>query len=481
MLDEDSELDLMEALGVAIEAAEKAGRIIWQSVEKRRAAAAAHATMAASTAPATAAPSTGAPTGPSSLLQIESKTTMNDLVTQYDKQCDEAIVHILSRYADDVRKEKPHIRFALMTEELNPDTPLSDNYTWVVDPIDGTMSFVHGLPDCCISIGLTHRRQPVLAVVFTPFISSGIRLTTAASAVLRSVQQQQAQQQAQQQLAVSSPAADMNSATATPTAGAADAHKAKAVVDTPSTISSSSPASPSFGGTAGSLVSPLAATAPGVRPDPRLPAAKAVHAAAGPLPTMTYTNPSVVPECNGELFTAIRGHGAFLNGRRLHVNASVKPPSSLVVFNCPYGVELTAAEANGPDAAEVRRRRHAEAVDCSAVLREELAVLPVSSIRCYGSCVTTLAQLAAGRVDAYLEPAGKAWDVCAGSLLVTEAGGVVRNMVGEAFDMTRDTTIVAAANDEMADLLTEKCVRHNFGRFWLLPKTSSDEPAEEKK
>lgn len=446
---DDSELDLLEALGVAIEAAEKAGRIIWQSVEKRRATAAAAATMHNNPSRTAAASSPTPPSGhvPASLagsaLQIESKTSATDLVTQYDKQCDEVITRILSQYAEDVRKEKPHLRFSLMTEELNPTTPLTDDYTWVVDPIDGTMSFVHGLPDCCVSIGLTYRKQPVLAVVFTPFISSGVRLTTAASAVLRSVQQQ-----AQQQLTSTTAAA----------------------ADVPATKGGSSEASP---WTDLSSPSPTAATPPG-KPATAAPrvdvhrAATAVAAKSSPQPSMIYSSPSVVPECNGELFTAIRGQGAYLNGRRLSVNAKATAPTGIIVFNYPYGVELTAAEAVRPDAAALRAARQADAVDCSVQLRRDLALLPVAGLRCYGSCVTTLAQIAAGRVDANLEPAGKAWDVCAGSLLVTEAGGVVRNMLGEPFDMAHDTTIVAAANVAMADLLTTRCKKLDFGRFWLL-------------
>lgn len=459
MYDDDTELDLMEALGVAIEAAEKAGRIIWQSVEKRHAAAAAAATINSAqnmnnnnnNGVNNSAKTTGnggsPPASAGSALQIQAKTSATDLVTQYDKQCDEVITRILSQYAEDVQKEKPHIRFSLLTEELNPNTPLTDDYTWVVDPIDGTMSFVHGLPDCCVSIGLTYRKQPVLAVVFTPFISSGVRLTTAASAVLRSVQQQAQQQQ--QQTALHNNSSNNKAADGAPAKGGSDASPLTGLAS-PSPTAATPPGRPTH-------VSPKA--------DLRTPAAPA---AAAPLPTMTYASPSVVPECNGELFTAIRGQGAYLNGRRLSVHAGATPATSLVVFNYPYGVELTAAEAARADAVALRAARQADAVDCSVRIRQELAELPVAGLRCYGSSVTTLAQIAAGRVDAYLEPAGKAWDVCAGSLLVTEAGGVVRNMLGEPFDMTHDTTIVAAANLAMADLFTSRCKKHDFGRFWLL-------------
>ena len=41
--------------------------------------------------------------------------------------------------------------------------------TWIVDPIDGTQNFVHGLPCSCVSIGLAERGVPVLGVVFDPY------------------------------------------------------------------------------------------------------------------------------------------------------------------------------------------------------------------------------------------------------------------------------------------------------------------------
>ncbi|KPI87474.1 putative Myo-inositol-1 phosphatase [Leptomonas seymouri] len=461
MYEADTELDLMEALGVAIEAAEKAGSIIWQSVEKRRAAAAAAATVRGTSKNRNVHNTGTADPGvsPSSALQIETKASPTDLVTQYDKQCDEVITRVLYHYVKDVQKEKPHLRFCFLTEELNPSTPLTDDYTWVVDPIDGTMSFVHGLPDCCISIGLTHRKQPVLAVVFTPFICSGVRLTTAASAVLRSIQQQTQPQPPS--LFISG---GQNCATTTsPVPAIVDAREAKRPGDAAAGALPMAP--PSIPPAVAAKLNKKTNADPKI--ETRMPVSAAAAAA---LPTTAHSSHSMVPECNGELFTAIRGQGAFLNGRRLHVNRKATPSTSLVVLNYPYGVALTTEEAASPDAAEIRRCRHREAIDCSAQILEELAQLPVSGMRCYGSCVTTLAQIAAGRADAYLEPASKAWDVCAGSLLVTEAGGVVRNMLGEEFDMARDTTIVAAANQEMAELFTKRCVDHKFGRFWLLEK-----------
>lgn len=49
---------------------------------------------------------------------------------------------------------------------------LDGDLTWVLDPVDGTVNFVHGLPLCAVSLGLVRRRRPVLGVVEMPFLGS---------------------------------------------------------------------------------------------------------------------------------------------------------------------------------------------------------------------------------------------------------------------------------------------------------------------
>ena len=57
--------------------------------------------------------------------------------------------------------------------------------------------------------------------------------------------------------------------------------------------------------------------------------------------------------------------------------------------------------------------------------------LRVSGIRRAGSAALDLAYLAAGRVDGFWEIGLKAWDIAAGALLITEAGGMVSDFSGE--------------------------------------------------
>lgn len=54
-------------------------------------------------------------------------------------------------------------------ETYDPARPLTDEPTFIVDPIDGTTNFVHGFPFVCISLGFAIDRRPVIGVVFNPF------------------------------------------------------------------------------------------------------------------------------------------------------------------------------------------------------------------------------------------------------------------------------------------------------------------------
>ncbi|KAH8485952.1 hypothetical protein H0E87_027405, partial [Populus deltoides] len=49
-------------------------------------------------------------------------------------------------------------------------TELTDEPTWIVDPLDGTINFVHGFPFVCISIGLTIGKVPTVGVVYNPIM-----------------------------------------------------------------------------------------------------------------------------------------------------------------------------------------------------------------------------------------------------------------------------------------------------------------------
>lgn len=104
-----------------------------------------------------------------------------------------------------------------------------------------------------------------------------------------------------------------------------------------------------------------------------------------------------------ECFTASAGRGAFLNGRPIHTSRVSRLSESLCAVGFPPG-----AQGDTPD------------------LHAFLQALPAcQALRRTGSAALNLCFVAAGRFDAAWSFATKIWDMAAGTLLVSEAGGVV--------------------------------------------------------
>ncbi len=47
-------------------------------------------------------------------------------------------------------------------------TEWTDAPTWIIDPVDGTLNFVHGYPNVCVSIGLAIKKEMVLGIIHVP-------------------------------------------------------------------------------------------------------------------------------------------------------------------------------------------------------------------------------------------------------------------------------------------------------------------------
>ena len=112
---------------------------------------------------------------------------------------------------------------------------------------------------------------------------------------------------------------------------------------------------------------------------------------------------------SNELFTATRGGGAFLNDRAIRVADRVDLADGLI------GTGFSFRES---DDMEGYARLFIEMSGACAGLRRP------------GACALDLANVAAGRLDGFFEQGVNAWDMAAGSLLVTEAGGRVGNYAG---------------------------------------------------
>jgi myo-inositol-1(or 4)-monophosphatase len=137
----------------------------------------------------------------------------------------------------------------------------------------------------------------------------------------------------------------------------------------------------------------------------------------------------------GELFTAVRGGGAWLGGERLQVSAT---PALARAMVCT-GVQSDDPVAIAEFAARLERLHTA----CRAV-------------RCLGSPALCLAFIAAGRIDAFLErDATYAWDVAAGALMITEAGGRIEDLDGGSLNLGPGLANVLATNGTIHDALAE--------------------------
>ncbi|HLO16721.1 MAG TPA: inositol monophosphatase family protein [Anaerolineales bacterium] len=81
-----------------------------------------------------------------------------DLVTEFDKHSEEIII-------SSIQQEFPD--HAILAEESGHNNTISE-YQWVIDPLDGTTNFAHGIPVFSVSIGLLKNDSPVLGVAYDP-------------------------------------------------------------------------------------------------------------------------------------------------------------------------------------------------------------------------------------------------------------------------------------------------------------------------
>lgn len=219
------------------------------------------------------------------LAQVRSKG-IHDLVTEIDERSQAIILEkILARFPD----------HSILAEESDQDTAgASPDWRWIIDPIDGTTNFTHGVPPYAVSIGLQYKARSVVGVVY-----------------------------------------DVS---------------------------------------------------------------------------------------RDELFTAVAGQGAWMNGRRLRVSEADRLEDCLLTTGFPY-----------------RSFGHADTY--LAVLKEFFQ--RAQGVRRPGSASVDLAWVAAGRFDGFFEIGLSPWDVAAGVLLVEEAGGRVSDF-GAGLDPVTGGQVIAS-------------------------------------
>lgn len=111
-----------------------------------------------------------------------------------------------------------------------------------------------------------------------------------------------------------------------------------------------------------------------------------------------------------ELFTASRGRGAYLNGRRIRVSKRIRIEESLIGTGFPF--------------------RKLDMLDGYLAMMR-VVMERAAGLRRPGAAALDLAYVAAGRLDGFFELGLAPWDAAAGSLLITEAGGMVGNFGAE--------------------------------------------------
>jgi myo-inositol-1(or 4)-monophosphatase len=229
------------------------------------------------------------------ILKINTKSP-NDFVTEVDQAAEKIIIEtLLQAYPD----------HGILAEESGREHGAKHSeYVWIIDPLDGTTNFIHGLPMYCVSIALAHRGVVQQAVVYDP--------------------------------------------------------------------------------------------------------------------------------TRNDLFYATKGRGAFMNDRRLRVSKRTRMSDALIGTGFPF--------RRGDNFKRYMKMFEAVMVECAGLRRPGAAALDL----CY---------VAAGYYDAFFETGLQPWDVAAGSLIITEAGGLVGNFTGES-DYLHQREVVAGSPKIYGQLVT---------------------------
>lgn len=237
------------------------------------------------------------------LIDVEQKAT-NDFVTKVDRAAEDTIV-------EGLRKRYPDHGFICEESGEQPGKGDGADYTWIIDPLDGTTNFVRGIPHFAISIALKVKGRLEVAVIIDPI--------------------------------------------------------------------------------------------------------------------------------KREEFTAVRGRGAQLNGKRIRVSAARHLEGSLLATGIPFRPNQKAILAN-----------------YMAILQD--FSIGTAGIRRQGSAALDLAYVAAGRYDGYWEFGLKPWDIAAGILIVEEAGGLVGDLNGGMKHLETGNIMCSAA--KLFKPMAQQIVRH---------------------
>ncbi|XP_005180671.1 uncharacterized protein LOC101888472 [Musca domestica] len=230
---------------------------------------------------------------------FEVKSAFYDLVTVYDKQIEDILI---KGFQDEFPESK-----VIGEEESAANkrmSELTDDPTWIIDPIDGTTNFINKIPHCCISVGLAVKKELVVGIVYNPILN--------------------------------------------------------------------------------------------------------------------------------EMFSAWKGHGAYLNGERIHVSKVTSINNAVV-----------ALEVSLIHAARVRDKN---------VKRLAKLASNATGTRGIGCAALTLCYVACGRFQTFHVEDLQPWDIAGGAVILTEAGGVIKHTKGGIFDIMKPDLICACTEELLKDV-----------------------------
>ena len=156
----------------------------------------------------------------------------------------------------------------------------------------------------------------------------------------------------------------------------------------------------------------------------------------------TLTQAVIYDPGRNELYTATRGHGAYLNDRRMRVSKRTQLDDALIGTGFPF-----------------REGTHIGAY--LPILRKVMA--QTAGVRRAGAAALDLAYVAAGRLDGFWEMGLAPWDMAAGSLLIQEAGGLVSDFDGDG-NYLDSGNIVAGTPKVFTPLLQIVAAHHTRNR-----------------
>ncbi|XP_030765538.1 inositol monophosphatase 1 [Sitophilus oryzae] len=236
--------------------------------------------------------------------KVETKTGAIDFVTETDQDVERLLIDGLSKAFPD------HKFIGEETVSSGAQCDFTDAPTWIIDPVDGTMNFVHSFPHSCISIALFINKLPVIGIIYNPMLD--------------------------------------------------------------------------------------------------------------------------------QLFTARKGKGAYLNGQKITVSGTKALADALIMME--FGTSR-----------DPERRK--------VILENQQNLMPqVHGLRALGSAALNMAMVACGAADAYFEYGIHIWDIAAGEMIITEAGGVVIDPAGGEIDRL-SRRVLAASNQELAEQLAKQLVQ----------------------